>query len=754
MINSIINQFFVVSLPHEDERKAHIHSHFQARGILNYEFIDGVYHESDEVRHYYRNGLVKAYTSCFRCGQLNCTCENNLIIPQQVGNWLAFIKVWERVAVTKGWSLICEDDVYFYENGLEKLAPLLANHLPALNDTPTLIRLGQSGLTTEVALPDVLTLSHSVEMSNAAYIINNHYAQLLLNRFEQINTTSDIWVHRDVAGLDCCEALTVTPLIATDLSFNKDFARFTSSIHPKGIDDADKIRASKHVKRAETLTDYLNLLEQWLDSDDTLLAYQQAAFKELSVKQTELIKKISPDQPQRHYAGQLDKAMQQEYDFEKTFEHWSSTDKAGNPIPWMTYSTIHYLESLNLANCNIFEWGSGNSSLYLAARAKSVISIESNPDWYAYAISHKRENLTTKLRDASQYCDVINDEDRDYDVIIIDGDIFRRLECACVASQRLAPGGIMILDNSDWLPHTAEYLRKQGFTQIDFSGPGPINTYLWCTSVFFRHTISIPHKQGVTPGALLTGIKNERDMPLPLAAETVNLAAIRRFSNEYNWVKQEILPDNTDVFSAQEGEDALLKRLLKKYYKTPGFYVDVGAHHPTRFSNTYHYYLNGWRGINIDPIPGTKALFDQQRPGDINLELGIANQTDTLTYSVFKEPAFNTFDPQSVAYAETRTQKIAEQSIQVRPLASVLDVYLPEGTDITFFSIDVEGLELAVLESNNWDKYRPKFVIAEALTKSALNCLSAYMDSVGYEKVASTKNSYFYCEKSAWLELQ
>src|SRR4051812_23180628 len=72
---------------------------------------------------------------------------------------------------------------------------------------------------------------------------------------------------------------------------------------------------------------------------------------------------------------------------------------------------------------------------------------------------------------------------------------------------------------------------------------------------------------------------------------------------------------------AQEGEDRLLLRLLEG--APAGFYVDVGAHHPQRFSTTFAFYLAGWRGINIDPRSGTRALFDRIRPRDINLELAV-----------------------------------------------------------------------------------------------------------------------------------
>jgi hypothetical protein len=104
---------------------------------------------------------------------------------------------------------------------------------------------------------------------------------------------------------------------------------------------------------------------------------------------------------------------------------------------------------------------------------------------------------------------------------------------------------------------------------------------------------------------------------------------------------------------AQEGEDRVLLRLLEPLKKS-GFYVDVGAHHPVRFSNTYFFYLRNWHGINIDPLPGSMALFNRDRPRDINLELAIASEEQTLNYYMCNEPALNTFSP---TLATERNQK-------------------------------------------------------------------------------------------------
>ena len=72
---------------------------------------------------------------------------------------------------------------------------------------------------------------------------------------------------------------------------------------------------------------------------------------------------------------------------------------------------------------------------------------------------------------------------------------------------------------------------------------------------------------------------------------------------------------------SQEGEDLIINRLIDS--KKNGFYIDIGAHHPFRFSNTYKFYKMGWNGINIDAMPGSMKLFREKRPRDINIECGI-----------------------------------------------------------------------------------------------------------------------------------
>lgn len=199
---------------------------------------------------------------------------------------------------------------------------------------------------------------------------------------------------------------------------------------------------------------------------------------------------------------------------------------------------------------------------------------------------------------------------------------------------------------------------------------------------------------------------------------------------------------------AQEGEDMILRRLFEN--KPTGFYVDVGAHHPQRFSNTYLLYKKDWSGINIDAMPGSMVAFKKNRPRDINLEIAISDEERELTYYVFDDAALNTFDIK-LAQAREESTKYAimqKQQLFTQPLAKVLDQYMPRGVGIDFITIDVEGFDLQVLKSNDWQRYRPNYILVEAITFDLKNMeqedVYLYLDSMGYILFAKTVNTLFF----------
>lgn len=197
---------------------------------------------------------------------------------------------------------------------------------------------------------------------------------------------------------------------------------------------------------------------------------------------------------------------------------------------------------------------------------------------------------------------------------------------------------------------------------------------------------------------------------------------------------------------SQEGEDMVLRRFFEN--RDRGFYVDVGAHHPKRFSNTYFFYRQGWRGINIEPNPEGHALLQACRKNDINVQSAVSDSEGTLEYHMFQEPALNTLDRQLAEQHAAASPLTGVINIQVRRLEAILDEQLPQGTTIDFMNIDVEGHDMQVLQSNNWEKYRPRLVIAEVLGKNIGQIqdsgIARFMHSVGYELFAKTVNSVFF----------
>ena len=201
---------------------------------------------------------------------------------------------------------------------------------------------------------------------------------------------------------------------------------------------------------------------------------------------------------------------------------------------------------------------------------------------------------------------------------------------------------------------------------------------------------------------------------------------------------------------SQEGEDLILLRIFER--QPHGFYVDVGAHHPIRFSNTYHFYLKGWRGINIDATPGSMELFNKFRKKDINLEIGIGEKEDLITFYIFNEPALNTFDENLAKQRDGIFGYFIIQKIPVKvyPLAKILEEYLPKGQEIDFMNIEVEGKELEVLKGNDWNKFRPKVILVEILSSSLEeffdNSTYTFLNENNYSLFAKTFNTCFFIE--------
>ncbi len=184
-------------------------------------------------------------------------------------------------------------------------------------------------------------------------------------------------------------------------------------------------------------------------------------------------------------------------------------------------------------------------------------------------------------------------------------------------------------------------------------------------------------------------------------------------SNEIltRWLTLEDLEARTISYS-QNHEDVLLQRVFGKNFS--GFYVDVGANDPVFHSVTKLLYVNGWRGINIEPTPALHERLKEDRPLDLNLHMGISDTAATLTFYEVAPPlhGWSTFMPEMAASYHAQGVATVEKPIMVDTLNNVFETHVKQHVDV--LKIDVEGLERQVLSTFDFRKWRPRVVLVEA----------------------------------------
>lgn len=167
---------------------------------------------------------------------------------------------------------------------------------------------------------------------------------------------------------------------------------------------------------------------------------------------------------------------------------------------------------------------------------------------------------------------------------------------------------------------------------------------------------------------------------------------------------------------SQGGEDIILLQILQFYnlMKPRGFFVDVGAFHPHYDSNTFTLYTLGWRGINIDARPDSMIAFNKSRPEDINLEIGISKQKGVLDFYYFDDNS--TMNSFSKEYLESlgmmkRVNKVLQ--VKTSTLEEILQNQIIPLEGIDYLNIDAEGFDLEVINSNDFERFRPKVISVE-----------------------------------------
>jgi FkbM family methyltransferase len=187
---------------------------------------------------------------------------------------------------------------------------------------------------------------------------------------------------------------------------------------------------------------------------------------------------------------------------------------------------------------------------------------------------------------------------------------------------------------------------------------------------------------------------------------------------------------------AQINEDITLWNLVG-HEKNTGFYIDVGANDPEHFSVSKSFYDAGWTGINIEPQAGFVHALKKAQPESLTLQMGLSNQrgSECLWVSTKSDQdGWATFN-EEIAKAHGFTTRV---SCLISTLAHVCERWgVPDSYD--WLKIDVEGMELQVLQGNDWGRWRPNFLCIESIEpvhqKPSHGVWEDFITSKGYKMV-------------------
>lgn len=212
------------------------------------------------------------------------------------------------------------------------------------------------------------------------------------------------------------------------------------------------------------------------------------------------------------------RTLSREYGQFRSMRRWDCRDKNGNEIPWYTYPAIEFLSQFDFSKQLIFEFGSGNSSVWWSEKCERLISVEDNRNWFL-RIGEKLnslENFEYRLCETVQKYVDHPELKGEAGVIIVDGSY----RSDCVGQMLTDVGalqkgcGMIILDNADWYPKTVERMQKTfNWVQVDLIGFAPINGYCHSTTIFINPNKTIPRKTSISP---LAGVQKISDDDTPV----------------------------------------------------------------------------------------------------------------------------------------------------------------------------------------------------------------------------------------------
>lgn len=211
---------------------------------------------------------------------------------------------------------------------------------------------------------------------------------------------------------------------------------------------------------------------------------------------------------------------------------------------------------------------------------------------------------------------------------------------------------------------------------------------------------------------------------------------------------------------AQAGEDRVLRFLFNSMGINQITYLEIGTNNPIDINNTYLFYLGGSRGVCVEPNPTLIPKIKKTRPEDVCLNIGIAGRSGAgvLDFYIFdendSEKGLSTFSKEEAERVSNTTHiKIAEiKKIPVTPISEIFKTHFPNKAP-DLISIDVEGLDLEILKTIDFSKYRPVAVCVETVNftvdhkKTKNRSIIEFMESQGYFVYADTGINSIFADK-------
>lgn len=184
----------------------------------------------------------------------------------------------------------------------------------------------------------------------------------------------------------------------------------------------------------------------------------------------------------------IDSGYLNEIGWYNSYKTKSPQNNQGDPIPWMTYSIIEFLNTKLNSTIKILEFGSGSSTHYFAKKCNHVDSIEHEKAWFEKVNLNKPANSTihlTELVYGGEYSNYANNLNKKFELIIVDGR--DRVNCLKNSFGFLTENGVMILDDSerDDYKEGVNFLISKGMKKIDFWGISPGLFYNKSSTLFY-----------------------------------------------------------------------------------------------------------------------------------------------------------------------------------------------------------------------------------------------------------------------------